>query len=343
MTGLVYPFAGAPADGRMREVLAGLFWLRMPLPFPPGHINLYCLSEPDGTWSVIDCGIHDAVTQAHWQTLEGAELGGRPISRLLVSHWHADHAGLAGWLHHRHGARVLMSASEYLQCRGLERAPDAATLASAREFYLGCGLDAAGLGGILDNMATGTRRHGPMPSSSQGLVHGQDLMLGGRHWRIFLCGGHALDLVAAWCPAANVLFTSDQVLPLISSHVGVMVMDPHADMLGRFLNSLTAMRQVVPADVMVLPSHNLPFVGLHQRIDELIDHHRLRCDALIAACVTRPRSCAELLPFLFRRRFEGGLLALTVRETQAHVNYLLARGRLARGSGQDGVAVYRAV
>lgn len=207
-------------------------------------------------------------------------------------------------------------------------------------FYAGCGLDQPGLAGILDHMAGGVRRHGPLPADFESVAHGQDVTLGGRTWRLFLCGGHALDLVAAWCPAANLLFTSDQVLPAISPHVGVMVADPHADMLGRYLRSLAAMRDTVAADVLVLPSHNLPFVGLHARIDALAEHHRLRLEALVAACAGQPRSCAELLPVLFRRRPEGGFLALALRETRAHVNHLLARGRLRHVPGPGGIDTY---
>ncbi len=339
----LYPFAEPPADGCLQEVGAGMFWLRMPLPFPPGHINLYCLAEPDGGWTMFDCGVHDDVTKELWSRVERDGLGGRPITRLLVSHWHADHAGLAGWLSLRHGAPVLMAASEFLQCRGLDRPPDCASVAAAEAFHRRQGLGGDGLAGLLDYMANGRRRHGPMPAEFDGLVHGQDVVLGGRHWRIFLCGGHALDLVAAWCPSANVFFTSDQVLPLISAHVGVMVMDPHADALGRFLRSLELMRREIPADVLVLPSHNMPFVGLHQRIDQLVAHHDRRCQALLAACVIEPRSCFDMLPLLFRRQLEAGFLALALRETQAHVNHLLSLGRLAPVEGQDGTVRYRAV
>lgn len=337
---LFHPHDHAPADGELVELAPGLGWIRMPLPFPPHHINLYVVAEPDGGWTLVDTGVDDSTTRELWPVLEAGALGGASIRTLLVSHWHADHAGLAGWLCDRHVMPMLMAPAEHRQCLGQHLYPDDATLAAAADFYRRQGLAEADTAAVVAAMSDGPRRHGPLPAAFTPLADGQWLEMGGRRWRILLCGGHAFELVAAWSPDLNVLFTSDQVLPLISPHVGVMVAEPGADMLGRFLDSLARLKALVPADALVLPSHNLPFVGLHQRVDELLAHHHRRCDAVVAAAV-QPASCAQLLPALFRRRFEGRHLGMAVREALAHINHMVAAGRLVADDGGDGVIRYR--
>ena len=86
----------------------------------------------------------------------------------------------------------------------------------------------------------------------------------------------------------------------------------------------------------MLPSHNLPFLGLHERIDDLSAHHQARCGEIIAAC-RDPHSAAELMPVLFQRPLDRHQMAFALGEALAHLHYLMGRGKLARVLGSDGV------
>jgi glyoxylase-like metal-dependent hydrolase (beta-lactamase superfamily II) len=133
-----------------------------------------------------------------------------------------------------------------------------------------------------------------------------------------------------------VLISGDQVLPTISPNVSVQAHEPNSDPLSSFLHSLDALRAAVPPETFVLPSHNLPFRGLHTRIDALAAHHRARCAEIIAACRT-PQSAAQLLPVLFRRPLDRHQMAFALGEALAHLHYLAGRGELVCERGGDGV------
>src|SRR5882757_11384302 len=113
-----YPYAEPPAPGSTIEVAPGVHWLRMPLNFQLDHINLWLLEDGDG-WTLVDTGINDRATQGLWEGTIEKYLGGKPITRVVVTHMHPDHVGLAGWLCERFDAPLLMSRTDYLMCRTL--------------------------------------------------------------------------------------------------------------------------------------------------------------------------------------------------------------------------------
>lgn len=90
---LEYPFPTPPAHGETIEVRPGCLWLRMPLPFALDHINLWMLEDGDG-WTLVDTGVNLPTTQEAWNKIFD-RLGVR-IKRIIVTHCHPDHFGLAG-------------------------------------------------------------------------------------------------------------------------------------------------------------------------------------------------------------------------------------------------------
>src|SRR4051794_33454058 len=110
MSSLDYPFPQVPAPGETRQVAAGIRWLSMPLPFKLNHINLWLL-EDDGGATIVDTGIGDAPTRALWEKLLPA-VG--KVKRVIVTHYHPDHAGNAAWLCERFGVELWMTQGEYL-------------------------------------------------------------------------------------------------------------------------------------------------------------------------------------------------------------------------------------
>jgi glyoxylase-like metal-dependent hydrolase (beta-lactamase superfamily II) len=148
--------------------------------------------------------------------------------------------------------------------------------------------------------------------------------------------GHAPEHACLYCAEAGVLIAGDQILPRISPNISVQTYEPDGDPLARYLASLKKLRTALPSDILVLPSHNLPFYGAHERIDELAAHHHARCDEVVTACA-RPSSAADLLPVLFRRVLDRHQMGFALGEALAHLHYLKGLGALTRNPGQDGV------
>jgi glyoxylase-like metal-dependent hydrolase (beta-lactamase superfamily II) len=331
---LHFPVATPPSPGAALPVAPGVEWLRMPLPFALDHINLWLLEDGAG-WTIVDAGYGMTKTTALWERIFAERLGGLPVTRVIVTHHHPDHIGLAGWLCERWQVPLWVTEEEWLFARMLTgNSHDAADL--RRAFGHRAGLDEAA-SEIFAEHHRGYRRGVPsVPASFERLSDGSAIEIGGREWRVIVGEGHSPELACLYCAETGVLISGDQVLPKISPNVSVHAYEPNGNPLARFLRSLDKIRVAVPPETLVLPSHNLPFFGLHARIDALAAHHRARCDEVVAACV-RPRSARELLPVLFERPLDRHQMAFALGEALAHLHYLEAQDELSRVSGDDGV------
>ena len=336
------PWAEPPPVGIPVEVAPGILWLRLALPFALDHVNLYLL-EDRGGWAVFDTGISDAPSQAAWERVLAGALGGRPITRLIVSHYHPDHIGLAGWLGRRFDMPLYMSQTEYLMSRFLQmdRSPD---LEQANaEFYRRSGLGPEAVEQVLTRGHSYLKRTTGLKPSFNRLKAGDTIELGGRDWQVLTGGGHALEQIMLWCRADRLFLSADQVLARSSPNVSVQPGEPDANPLGLYLASLAEIQDEVPDDVLVLPCHNLPFEGLHARIEQLEAHHLQRCD-LIAAAAGEPISCAEVVPIIFHRPLaDPHQLSFAVGEALAHLNYMCRLGVLAAEPDGAGTVQYRTV
>jgi glyoxylase-like metal-dependent hydrolase (beta-lactamase superfamily II) len=333
-TPLHFPVATSPSAGETITIAPGVEWLRMPLPFALDHINLWLLEDGPG-WTIVDAGYAMPETTAQWDRIFAGRLRGLPVTRIIVTHHHPDHIGLAGWLSERWQAPLWTTEKEWLFARLMSRGADDSRKLR-RDFARRAGQDESA-SKLFAEHHYGYRRGVPsVPPSFQRLAEGSVVEIGGREWRVITGEGHSPELACLYCAETSILISGDQVLPKISPNVSVQAHEPDSDPLSRFLRSLDRLRGAVPAETLVLPSHNLPFFGLHTRIGDLAAHHRARCAEIMAACA-RPQSATELLPVLFRRPLDRHQMAFALGEALAHLNYLTGLGALARLLDSDGV------
>ena len=334
LTPLQFPVAVPPLPGEVLAIAPGVWWLRMPLPFALDHINLWLLEDGPG-WTIVDAGYASAETKRLWEQIFAARLGGRPVIRVIATHYHPDHIGLADWLARRWQAPLWVTEKEWLFARVMSRRADDFT-ELRRDFALRAGLDERTSKAFSERENSYRRGVPAVPASFHRLYEGITIAVGGREWRVIVGEGHAPELACLYCDETAVLISADQVLPKISPNISVPAHEPDSDPLARYLSSLAKLRQEVPAAAHVLPSHNLPFLGLHQRIDKLAAHHRTRCAEVVAACDV-PKSAMELVPVLFRRALDGHQIGFALGEALAHLNYLAHQGALSRTLDGDGV------
>src|SRR2546426_2388661 len=262
--GLVHPWREPPVPGTAITVAPGIKWLRMPLPFKLDHINLWLLEDDDG-WTVVDTGIGLEPTREAWARVFASELDGRPISRVIVTHFHPDHMGNAGWLGDRWGVDLWCTQAEWMAANLAWGHRDGPDLDRRMAHYKSHGFDDAQ---IDDFRKRGNHYPHVVPTlapSYRCLREGDTLTIGGRHWNVFTVHGHAPEHACLWCPEARVLISGDQVLPKITTNVSVWADQPRGNPLRLYLDSLDRFRPI-DAETLVLPSHGLPFYGLHQRI-----------------------------------------------------------------------------
>ncbi len=339
---LHYPHGDTlPAPGQTLEVLPGVRWIRMALPFALDHINLWLLrDEIDGRpgWTVVDCCIAREEAKAQWEQIFATQLEGLPILRVVVTHMHPDHIGLADWLCKRWNAPLWISATDYNVARVLVSSGD--TLAggdAAADFFAAHGLTDPG---TLDKLRN--RKHyftdlvPAVPERYVRMLDGDTLTIGGRSWRCISGYGHAPEHIALYCDALHALLGGDMMLPRISTNVSVHAGEPEANSLRLFLDSIEKFK-ALPADTLGLPAHGKPFTGIHRRVEQLKEHHHERLDELLAACLARPHSAAEGLPILFKRALDLHQTTFAMGETVAHLHLLWYAGQVQRRRGDDGV------
>lgn len=339
---LQYPFSDKmPGPGQSMECAPGVRWIRMPLPFALDHINLWLLRDKiDGVegWTIVDCGISREEVKVLWEEVFSTQLEGLPVLRVIVTHMHPDHVGLASWLCKRWNAPLWMSMTDFM---------------TAKLWSSGKGSGATGG----DRAAEHLGRHGmtdpdaleqirerssyypslvpEVPDAYARIMHGNILNIHGHSWEAIVGYGHAPEHMSLFCADKNILISGDMVLPRISTNVSVFDYEPLGNPLPLYLNSLNNF-QHLPNETLVLPSHGKPFNGLHERIAQQHQHHAERLAEVLEACAT-PQSTTDILPVLFKRKLDLHQTTFAMGEAIAHLHALYFKGQLSRQICSDGI------
>lgn len=337
--GLHYPFPDPPAEGAATEVAPGVLWMRLPLPMKLDHVNVYAFDDGDG-WSVLDTGFASGRSRAIWERLQSGPLAGRPVHRVIATHHHPDHIGLAGWFQGM-GAELWTSRTAWLFARMLTLDAQPRPAPETLDFWRASGMDPDVLAAraaerpfnFCDVVA-------PMPLGFRRIRDRDVLTLGGRDWDVRFGQGHAPDMLTLWSRADNLVIGADQLLPSISPNLGVYATEPEADPVGEWIESCTRLHAHAREDHLVLPGHKLPFTGLPLRLRHKIENHHGALDRLLDFLGTPRRGGACFAP-LYQRRISAGEYGLALVETVAHLNHLHQRGLVRRWRDDDGVWLWQ--
>ncbi len=335
---LHYPFSQPPEPQRTLTVAPGVRWLRMALPFALDHINLWLLEDGEG-WTLVDCGIGLPQGRRAWEQVIATELQGKPLRRIVVTHYHPDHIGQAGWLSEYFSAPVYMTAGEWALASELHARSDADAGARQAELFIRHGLDRERAKAIRERGNSYRPLIERLPREVEIIREGDVLRIGEDDWRVMIGRGHAPEHAMLYCAARDLLIAGDQILPTISSNVSVGANEAD-DPLADFIDSLQRLAKL-PAATRVLPAHGLVFEGVPARAAALIEHHRQHFARIVSACA-EPKAAAELLTVMFRRELDLHTLMFGMGETIAHLQHMTRKGMLVCHEGEDGVLRYTA-
>ena len=337
-----YPFETPPAPGTAIEVADGVLWMRLPLPMALDHVNVFALDDGAG-WTLIDTGMASKKSRAIWEGLLSGPLNGKPVTRVLVTHHHPDHIGLAGWFQSEHGAELWTTRTAWLMARMLSLDVEDRPSDAAIAHWQSAGIPAD----ILDKRR-GERPFNfadviaPLPMGYTRIAEGDRIDIGGRTFVIHMGNGHAPEHATLWSETDNLILGGDQLLPSISPNLGVYPTEPLADPVGDWLESCAHFQQMARDDHFVLPGHKLPFVGLPTRLDQLIENHTSALDRL-AEFLREPATAVESFVPIFKRDIRGDAFGLAMVEAIAHCQHLWHQGRATREMREDGAWVYQSV
>lgn len=340
-----YPWESPPAPGSAVEIAPGVHWLRLPLPMRLDHVNCYALDDRmqgGAGWTLVDTGLDTTRAREVWQALLAGPLAGAPVTRVIATHHHPDHIGLAGWFQAQ-GAELVTTRTAWLLARMLQLdeqpVPDAASL----DYWRSAGMDTERL----------ARRAAERPFNFADCVHllplgytriaeGGEISAAGRRWRVHCGDGHAPEQATLWSLDDNLVLGGDQLLPSISANLGVHASEPLADPVGDWIASCSRFARMARPEHLVLPGHKLPFTGLPLRLRQMVDNHHGAL-ARLTRHLSEPRTAVECFPVLFQREIGDAEYGLALVEAVAHLNHLLVNGRATRQRRDDGAWLWRAI
>ncbi len=337
---LRYPWDTPPAEGDATEIAEGVLWLRLPLPMALDHVNAYALDDGD-SWSIVDTGIHSRRSVALWEKLLAGPLAGKLVGRVILTHHHPDHVGMAGWLMDRFGAGLTATRTSWLMARMLILDEEERPTKQALELWR-----AAGMAPEIYDARKDARPFNfadtchAVPVGYTRVKEGDVLRAGGRDWDIRIGNGHAPEHMTLWSRDDNLVLAGDQILPSISPNIGVYPTEPEADPLSDWLVSCDRFASVAREDHLVLGGHKLPFTGLPTRMRQLSENHHGAL-ARLRTHLTTPRTAGECFAPLFKRKIDGGTYGLALVEAVAHLNHLHQAGEISRSRRDDGAWLWQ--
>ena len=331
--GIRYPWPEPPAEGEAVEVAEGILWMRLPLPMALDHVNVYALRDEDG-WCLVDTGFDSGRSRAIWGRLLEGPLGGAPVTRLIVTHHHPDHVGLAGWFQGM-GAELVTTRTAWLMARMLTLDVQDRPVAETISFWRRMGMAEPELAERLDerpfNFADIVA---PMPLGFTRIQAGDVMRIGGRDWTVRTGGGHAAEQATLWCRSGELVLGADMLLPGISPNIGVYPTEPDADPLAEWLDACEAAQDHATAAQLVLPGHKLPYRGLPLRLRQLRENHERALDRL-RAYLAAPHTATECFEPIFGRAIRKPEYGLALAEAVAHLNHLHQLGEVTRDTSAE--------
>jgi glyoxylase-like metal-dependent hydrolase (beta-lactamase superfamily II) len=338
---LHHPVEVPPEPGKAIELAEGVLWLRMPLPMVLDHVNVYALDDGDG-WTLIDTGFDSRKTRAIWRDVLDGPLKGKPVKRVLVTHHHPDHIGLAGWFQAEYGAELVTTRTAWLMARMLVLDEQPVAAPETVAFWRAAGMDPEILAvRLAERPFNFSDVVAPLPLGFRRIQEGDRITIGGRNWDIRMGNGHAPEHATLWADDDSLVIGGDQLLSTISPNIGVYATEPDADPLGEWLEACERLQNFARDGQLVLPGHKLPFVGLPVRMRQLIDNHHGALKRLKLR-LQEPHTTAECFSALFKRKIGGGEYGLALVEAVAHVNHLFLLGEISRTRRDDGAWLWKA-
>jgi glyoxylase-like metal-dependent hydrolase (beta-lactamase superfamily II) len=326
---------------RRREPAKGIFRLVLPLPFPGlDKVNAFLLADDSGC-TLVDCGIYTPNDERDhgWDHLvEALEVCGyapADVRRLVVTHPHIDHYGMAGKLVEVSGCELWMHRLAETEI-DMYRDPEGAR-AKLRELLADHGIGAD----ELDEL-TAFEDWRPFVSSVVEATHpvddGDTFEVGGREWRVVHTPGHAHSHICVWNAEDRALISGDHLLPTITPHID-FERQGEEDPLGDFLDSLAKVEELDPA--LVLPGHGHPFSEGAERARIIARHHDRRLGAILQVIRREPKTASDITEEIFGSTLLNFQKRLALGEALAHLAYLRKRGEIERLDGPDGTYLYK--
>jgi len=331
------PYNETPMPGGSIEITPGFHWVALPIPYPPGYVNIWLIDEGE-SWTAVDTGMNTSMVRETWGLLVDQFLDGKPVARLVCTHCHEDHMGLSGWLEEKFGTVLWATRAEWLTGRLYNDIEQNGWQLDVEEFYFGAGTGRKVAKVLASSIHPYGLKLGRVPASHIRIRNDQEIDMGGHSWRVMTGHGHSPEHACLYSRDLNLLISGDIILPEICPVLCVFANEPDEDTVQDYLDGLEKFADL-PEDVLVLPAHGLPFIGIKPRLEAIPAYYAKKQANILEAC-NEPLSAGQLMTKLHPNRTEPGPQFIALSEILGHLNHLISTEKLTRQK-VEGVWLYQ--
>jgi glyoxylase-like metal-dependent hydrolase (beta-lactamase superfamily II) len=334
-------FDEKPKFGDICEIKPGIYWFPVDLPMMgPDYVNCYILQDYEDV-VIFDSGANLGDTKAIWESVLKRHFPNKKVKYIVVTHHHPDHIGLAGWLSEKYSAPLYCTRTAFMMAKMLSLDVTEKVTLLTEKFWKRAGMEQHILSEKLKsrpfNFGDGVY---PLKQGFIRIKQNDDIYINGVKWEVKIGNGHAPEHATFWSEELDLIIAGDQVLPGISSNLGVYPNEPEADTVGDWIESCDRFLKESNDEQVVLPGHGVPFSGLPRRLNQLIDNHKGALARIRRSLEDSPKTAVGLFRAIFKRDINKREYLLALHEAVGHVNHLYGMGELVREERDDGALIY---
>ena len=329
-----YALSDKPAVGDPVSIAPGVWLVRLPYDGTMDHVNAYVLQDHDEL-TLVDAGIHsDPCRDALHSALDSYELLGKKLTRVIGTHFHPDHVGLAGHLCES-GAEFVTTRTCWLAANLLQSTRLETPRKKHIDFVKRAGMSGMELEAFLRRRPSRYADHvGPLPQAYTAICQDDVLRIGDRTWHVHIGNGHCDDQVTLWSDD-GLAIVADQILPNISPSLSVHYSEPLADNVSKWLQSCRRFIDIAEDETLCLPGHGLPFRGAPWRCEKMIDNCVSALNRTLSV-LTRPMTAIDCIEGVYRREIRGNSRSILLGEIIAYLNHLQVNQLVTRSTTPAG-------
>lgn len=329
-----------PKFGELTKIASDLYWAHFELPFRLNHVNLFLMDTPEGIL-ILDAGLKSDHSEEHWEALLNGPLKSKKFAGLLITHYHPDHIGMAGWLQKKLNIKCLTTEKELFTAKTFRSMPDDEYAKLFRNVFVRAGMSEEDI--IAKGPATRLYKNRVYELPDFEIIKaGHEIVSNDGKWKVRTDSGHSPEHISLLDKERKLYLSGDFLLPRISPNISDNFFDPLDDRLGEYLKYLNEIQEIGP-ETSVFPCHDWPFKEGMQRAKDLIKHHNHRLNLIIEALNKKSITIMDSISIIFDRKIGDEQMHFAIGEARAHLIHLDVTGQVRSEVDDRGTVHYHKI